>query len=53
MVLGKKYAWLQMVMWPRIDQWAWTMNIWHIIIAFMETNGTLKYYLAVEEKINC
>ncbi len=31
MVFGKKYAWLQMVMWLGIDQWAWTMNIWHII----------------------
>ncbi len=31
MFFGKKYAWLQMVMWLGIDQWAWTMNIWHII----------------------
>ncbi len=32
MVFGKKYAWLLMVMWSLIDQWSWTMNIWHIII---------------------
>ncbi len=35
MDFGKKYAWLQMVMWLGIDQWSWTMNIWHIINKYM------------------
>ncbi len=35
MAFGKKYAWLQMVMWLGIDQWAWNMNIWHIINRYM------------------
>ncbi len=31
MDFGKKYDWLQMVMSLGIEQWAWTMNIWHIV----------------------
>ncbi len=49
MVFGKKYAWLQMVMWQGIDQWAWTINISHIIIAYIF--GSVKYTTNVKSVI--
>ncbi len=41
MIFGKKYTWLQMVMWLGIDQWAWTMNIWHILNVIFVQNYRL------------